>query len=160
MVEESYPMTIEGKQRLEAELEDLKVNRRPEVVSRIKIARSYGDLSENSEYEAAKDEQAFVEGQIAKLEKMIRYAEIINPDELDSDEVSIGRKVTFVELPDGDEEAYTIVGKAEVDPLSGKISNESPIAQALIGKKVGDQVSFETPGGELALKITAVEKAE
>ncbi|MDK7049776.1 transcription elongation factor GreA [Aerococcus sanguinicola] len=160
MVEESYPMTIEGKQRLEAELEDLKVNRRPEVVSRIKIARSYGDLSENSEYEAAKDEQAFVEGQIAKLEKMIRYAEIINPDELDSDEVSIGRKVTFVELPDGDEEAYTIVGKAEADPLSGKISNESPIAQALIGKKVGDQVSFETPGGELALKITAVEKAE
>ena len=160
MVEESYPMTIEGKQRLEAELEDLKVNKRPEVVSRIKIARSYGDLSENSEYEAAKDEQAFVEGQIAKLEKMIRYAEIINPDELDSDEVSIGRKVTFVELPDGDEEAYTIVGKAEADPLSGKISNESPIAQALIGKKVGDQVSFETPGGELALKITAVEKAE
>ena len=160
MVEESYPMTIEGKQRLEAELEDLKVNRRPEVVSRIKIARSYGDLSENSEYEAAKDEQAFVEGQIAKLEKMIRYAESINPDELDSDEVSIGRKVTFVELPDGDEEAYTIVGKAEADPLSGKISNESPIAQALIGKKVGDQVSFETPGGELALKITAVEKAE
>ncbi|AMB93393.1 transcription elongation factor GreA [Aerococcus sanguinicola] len=160
MVEESYPMTIEGKQRLEAELEDLKVNRRPEVVNRIKIARSYGDLSENSEYEAAKDEQAFVEGQIAKLEKMIRYAEIINPDELDSDEVSIGRKVTFVELPDGDEEAYTIVGKAEADPLSGKISNESPIAQALIGKKVGDQVSFETPGGELALKITAVEKAE
>ena len=160
MVEESYPMTIEGKQRLEAELEDLKVNRRPEVVSRIKIARSYGDLSENSEYEAAKDEQAFVEGQIAKLEKMIRYAEIINPDELDSDEVSIGRKVTFVELPDGDEEAYTIVGKAEADPLSGKISNESPIAQALIGKKVGDQVSFETPGGELALKITAVENAE
>ncbi|WP_195866593.1 transcription elongation factor GreA [Aerococcus sanguinicola] len=160
MVEESYPMTIEGKQRLKAELEDLKVNRRPEVVNRIKIARSYGDLSENSEYEAAKDEQAFVEGQIAKLEKMIRYAEIINPDELDSDEVSIGRKVTFVELPDGDEEAYTIVGKAEADPLSGKISNESPIAQALIGKKVGDQVSFETPGGELALKITAVEKAE
>ncbi|MDK6234310.1 transcription elongation factor GreA [Aerococcus sanguinicola] len=160
MVEESYPMTIEGKQRLEAELEDLKVNKRPEVVSRIKIARSYGDLSENSEYEAAKDEQAFVEGQIAKLEKMIRYAEIINPDELDSDEVSIGRKVTFVELPDGDEEAYTIVGKAEADPLSGKISNESPIAQALIGKKVGDQVSFETPGGELALKITAVENAE
>lgn len=160
MVEESYPMTIEGKQRLEAELEDLKVNKRPEVVSRIKIARSYGDLSENSEYEAAKDEQAFVEGQIAKLEKMIRYAEIINPDELDSDEVSIGRKVTFVELPDGDEEAYTIVGKAEADPLSGKISNESPIAQALIGKKVGDQASFETPGGELALKITAVENAE
>ncbi|KAA9301685.1 MULTISPECIES: transcription elongation factor GreA [Aerococcus] len=160
MVEESYPMTIEGKERLEAELEDLKVNKRPEVVSRIKIARSYGDLSENSEYEAAKDEQAFVEGQIAKLEKMIRYAEIINPDELASDEVSIGRKVSFVELPDGDEEAYTIVGKAEADPLSGKISNESPIAQALIGKKVGDQVSFETPGGELALKITAVEKAE
>lgn len=124
MVEESYPMTIEGKERLEAELEDLKVNKRPEVVSRIKIARSYGDLSENSEYEAAKDEQAFVEGQIAKLEKMIRYAEIINPDELASDEVSIGRKVSFVELPDGDEEAYTIVGKAEADPLSGKISNE------------------------------------
>ncbi|MDD7758362.1 transcription elongation factor GreA [Aerococcus suis] len=159
MTEEVYPMTQEGLEKIEKELDELKVVKRKEIVERIKIARSYGDLSENSEYEAAKDEQAFVEGQIAKLEKVIRYAEIINPEDYEADEVSLGRKVTFQELPDGDEEEYSIVGKAEADPLEGKISNESPIAKALIGKREGDEVDITTPGGTMKVKIVKVEEA-
>ena len=156
MTEEVYPMTQEGLEKIEKELDELKVVKRKEIVERIKIARSYGDLSENSEYEAAKDEQAFVEGQIAKLENVIRYAKIINPEDYEADEVSLGRKVTFQELPDGDEEEYSIVGKAEADPLEGKISNESPIAKALIGKREGDEVDITTPGGTMKVKIVKV----
>ena len=155
MVEKVYPMTLEGKEKLEQELEELKTIKRKE--ERIKIARSFGDLSENSEYESAKDEQAFVEGRITTLENMIRFAEIIDNDGVDQDEVSIGKTVTFQELPDGEEEEYTIVGSAEADPFSGKISNDSPIAQALIGKQLGDQVIIATPGGDMTVKITKVE---
>ena len=104
MVEKVYPMTLEGKEKLEQELEELKTIKRKEIVERIKIARSFGDLSENSEYESAKDEQAFVEGRITTLENMIRFAEIIDNDGVDQDEVSIGKTVTFQELPDGEEE--------------------------------------------------------
>lgn len=158
MVEKVYPMTLEGKEKLEQELEELKTIKRKEIVERIKIARSFGgDLSENSEYESAKDEQAFVEGRITTLENMIRFAEIIDNDGVDQDEVSIGKTVTFQELPDGEEEEYTIVGSAEADPFSGKISNDSPIAQALIGKQLGDQVIIATPGGDMTVKITKVE---
>ena len=96
MIEKVYPMTLEGKQKLEEELEDLKINKRKEIVERIKIARSYGDLSENSEYESAKDEQAFVEGRISSLENMIRFAEIIDDKNVEADIVSLGRTVTFV----------------------------------------------------------------
>ncbi|WP_373718058.1 transcription elongation factor GreA, partial [Jeotgalibaca porci] len=117
MIEKVYPMTLEGKQKLEEELEDLKINKRKEIVERIKIARSYGDLSENSEYESAKDEQAFVEGRISTLEKMIRLAEIIDDKNVEADIVSLGRTVTFVELPDEEEESYSIVGSAEANPL-------------------------------------------
>ncbi|MFN0602658.1 transcription elongation factor GreA [Facklamia hominis] len=158
MVEKTFPMTQEGKEKLEQELEDLKVNKRAEIIERIKIARSFGDLSENSEYESAKDEQAFVEGRISTLENMIRFAEIINDQDYADDEVTLGRKVTFKELPDGDEEAYTIVGSAEADPMSFKISNDSPMAQALIGKKVGETVTIETPGGAFDVEILKVEK--
>ena len=157
MVEKVYPMTLEGKEKLEQELEELKTIKRKEIVERIKIARSFGDLSENSEYESAKDEQAFVEGRITTLENMIRFAEIIDNDGVDQDEVSIGKTVTFQELPDGEEEEYTIVGSAEADPFSGKISNDSSIAQALIGKQLGDQVIIATPGGDMTVKITKVE---
>lgn len=157
MVEKVYPMTLEGKEKLEQELEELKTIKRKEIVERIKIARSFRDLSENSEYESAKDEQAFVEGRITTLENMIRFAEIIDNDGVDQDEVSIGKTVTFQELPDGEEEEYTIVGSAEADPFSGKISNDSPIAQALIGKQLGDQVIIATPGGDMTVKITKVE---
>lgn len=158
MVEKTYPMTLEGKHKLEQELEELKTVKRGEIIERIKIARSFGDLSENSEYESAKDEQAFVEGRISTLENMIRFAQIIDNENVDSDEISIGKTVTFVELPDEEEEEYTIVGKAEADPLTGKISNDSPIAQALIGKSVGDIVTIATPGGNKEVKIVDVKQ--
>lgn len=159
MVEKVYPMTLEGKEKLEKELEELKTVKRGEIIERIKIARGFGDLSENSEYESAKDEQAFVEGRITTIENMIRFAQIIDNDGVDADEVSIGKTVTFIELPDGEEEEYTIVGSAEADPFSGKISNDSPIAQALIGKRKNDEVTIATPGGDMLVKIVKVEQA-
>jgi len=155
-IEKVFPMTQAGKEKLEHELEQLKTVKRKEVVERIKIARSFGDLSENSEYDSAKEEQAFVEGRITTLENMIRNAKIIKEDELSTDAVSLGRTVTFVELPDGDEESYTVVGSAEADPFEGKISNDSPIAKSLMGKKVGDEVTVQTPGGEMNVRITSI----
>lgn len=155
-VEKTYPMTQAGKEKLEQELEYLKTVRRKEVVERIKIARSFGDLSENSEYDAAKDEQAFVEGRVTQLENMIRNAVIIEENMENSSTVTLGKSVTFVELPDGDEETYTIVGSAEADPFEGKISNDSPIARNLIGKQVGDEVSVQTPGGDMRVRIVSI----
>lgn len=151
-------MTEEGKQKLEKELDYLKTERRKEVVERIKIARSFGDLSENSEYDAAKDEQAFVEARIQTLEKMIRNAVIIKDDDAGKDPnvVSIGKSVTFIELPDGDEETYMIVGSAEADPFEGKISNDSPMAKSLLGRTIGDEVGVQTPGGEMQVRIVKV----
>lgn len=154
--EKVFPMTQAGKEKLEQELEQLKTVKRKEVVERIKIARSFGDLSENSEYDSAKEEQAFVEGRITTLENMIRNAKIIAEADISGDSVSLGRSVTFIELPDGEEETYTIVGSAEADPFEGKISNDSPIAKSLMGKKVGDEVSVQTPGGEMHVKITSI----
>jgi transcription elongation factor GreA len=155
-IEKVFPMTQAGKDKLIQEIEHLKSVKRKEVVERIKIARSFGDLSENSEYDSAKEEQAFVEGRITTLENMIRNAKIIEEGDMVSDSVTLGRSVTFVELPDGDEETYTIVGSAEADPLEGKISNDSPIAKSLLGKKVGDQVSVQTPGGEMNVRIVSI----
>jgi transcription elongation factor GreA len=155
-IEKVFPMTQAGKDKLVQELEHLKSVKRKEVVERIKIARSFGDLSENSEYDSAKEEQAFVEGRITTLENMIRNAKIIKEDEMASDSVALGRSVTFVELPDGDEETYTIVGSAEADPFEGKISNDSPIAKSLLGKKVGDQVTVQTPGGDMSVRIVSI----
>lgn len=156
MADKIYPMTEDGKAKLEEELEYLKTVRRGEIVERIKIARGFGDLSENSEYESAKDEQAFVEGRISTIETMIRFAQIIDNGNVAADEVSIGKKVTFVEVPGTEQEEYHIVGSAEADPFSGRISNESPIAQALIGKHVGEQVTIATPGGDMIVKILNV----
>ncbi|AIE60834.1 transcription elongation factor GreA [Bacillus methanolicus] len=156
MAEKVFPMTKAGKEKLEQELEHLKTVKRKEVVERIKIARSFGDLSENSEYDSAKEEQAFVEGRITTLENMIRNAKIIEEDEMASDTVTLGRSVTFVELPDGDEETYTIVGSAEADPFEGKISNDSPIAKSLLGRKVGEEVTVQTPGGEMNVRIISI----
>ncbi|TWT11244.1 transcription elongation factor GreA [Streptococcus sp. sy004] len=158
MAEKTYQMTLAEKEQLEKELEELKLVRRPEVVERIKIARSYGDLSENSEYDAAKDEQAFVEDQISTLETKIRYAEIIDSDAVAKDEVAIGRTVVVKQLDSGKEVTYSIVGAASADIFSGKISNESPVAQALIGKKVGDVTKIEAPGGAYQLEIVSVIK--
>lgn len=158
MAEKTYPMTLAEKEQLEKELEELKLVRRPEVVERIKIARSYGDLSENSEYDAAKDEQAFVEGQIQIIETKIRYAEIIDSDAVAKDEVAIGKTVTVEEIGSTDKDIYHIVGAAGADIFSGRISNESPIAQALIGKKTGDIVTIESPAGNYEVRIISVEK--
>ncbi|WP_269412126.1 transcription elongation factor GreA [Lentibacillus daqui] len=155
--EKSYYMTKEGKKKLEDELHYLKTDRRQEVVERIKVARGFGDLSENSEYDAAKDEQAFVESRITQVEKMIRNAVIIENDNEDPNIVSLGKSVTFTELPDGEEETYKIVGSAEADPFEGKISNDSPIAKSLLGHEVGEEVTVATPGGDMQVKITKVE---
>lgn len=149
-------MTAAGKQKLADELEFLKTVKRKEVVERIKIARSFGDLSENSEYDSAKEDQAFVEGRISTLESMIRNAVIIAEDEQNNDIVSLGKTVSFIEVPDGEEETYTIVGSAEADPMEGLISNDSPIAKSLIGRSVGDQVKVLTPGGEMDVKIVSI----
>ncbi len=158
MADKSYPMTAEGKKKLEEELEDLKKVKRPEVINRIKIARGFGDLSENSEYSAAKDEQSVVESRISQVIEMLQYADVVDTNDIAHDEVSIGKKVT-VQEDDDDPEVYTIVGSAESDPDNGKISNDSPIAQALIGKRVGDDVTVQTPAGSYTLTIKAVDVA-
>ncbi|MFC4738213.1 transcription elongation factor GreA [Bacillus daqingensis] len=155
MTEEKHYMTEEGKEKLEKELELLKTERRKEVVERIKVARSFGDLSENSEYDSAKEEQAFVEGRIQQLESMIRNAEIIEED-TNTSSVQVGKTVKFKELPDGDEEEYTIVGRAEADPLEGKISNDSPMAKSLFGREIGEQVIVSTPGGDMKVEIIEI----
>jgi transcription elongation factor GreA len=156
ITEKKFPMTVLGKQKLEEELEFLKTVKRKEIVERIKIARSYGDLSENSEYDSAKEDQGFLEGKISTLESMIRNSVIITEDELNTDEVRLGKTVTFKELPDGDEETYTIVGSAEANPIEGLISNDSPIAKALIGRRKDDEVKISTPGGEMLVVILKI----
>lgn len=150
-------MTAEGKEKLEQELENLKLKKRPEIIERIKIARGFGDLSENSEYSSAKDEQSVVESRISEIKTMLQYAEVVDVNDVDINEVSVGKKVTFQE-DDDEPETYQIVGSAESDPLAGKISNDSPIAQSLLGRKVGDNVTIETPDGAFDVKIIKVEK--
>lgn len=153
--EKTFPMTLEGKEKLEVELEELRTTKRAEIIERIKIAHSFGDLSENSEYEAAKNEQSMLEGRIKEVENMLNHAEIIDNGSIAADEVAIGKTVVFQE-DDDEPETYQIVGAAEADPFAGKISNESPIAQSLVGHKVGETVSVETPGGEMQVKIIEV----
>lgn len=154
--EKQFPMTAAGKQKLEDELDFLKTIKRKEVVERIKIARDFGDLSENAEYDSAKEDQAFVEGRISTLESMIRNAVIINENESNKDIVRLGTTVTFIEVPDGDKESYTIVGSAEADPMEGRISNDSPIAKSMIGRTIGENVKVLTPGGEMEIKILSI----
>lgn len=157
--EKTYPMTADGKVKLEKELDDLKMNKRPEVIKRIQIARSFGDLSENSEYESAKNEQSMLESRITTVEHMLQYADVVDDEKMDENEVNVGKKVTFKELPDEEPETYTIVGAAEADPMSGKISNDSPIAKGLLGHKVDEEVSIEIPAGDMKVKILKVESA-
>ena len=156
MDEKEIFLTAEGLKKLELELEELKTVKRKEIAEKIKIARDFGDLSENSEYDAAKDEQSAVEHRIAQIEEMLKYAQVIDAGSVDPNEVSIGKTVTFTEIGTDDSEMYTIVGSDESDPLSGKISNDSPIAKALLGKKKGDVVSINTPGGLFEVTIDEV----
>ncbi|TPR35859.1 transcription elongation factor GreA [Apilactobacillus micheneri] len=154
--DKTYPMTLEGKKKLEDELEDLRLNQRPKIIERIKIARSYGDLSENSEYESAKNEQSMLESRITTVEHMLQYSQVVDNEDVDKDLVNVGKTVTFKELPDEDPETYQIVGAAEADPISGKISNDSPIAKGLLGHKTNEEVTIEIPAGDMQVKIIEV----
>lgn len=152
-------LTQDGLKKYEEELETLKSVKRREVAERIKIAIGYGDISENSEYEDAKNEQAFIEGRIITLEKMLRNARIINNDEIDTNTVSVGSTVTVEDLEYGDSIDYTIVGRAEADPDANKISNESPVGKAILGKQKGTIVEVNVPGGlTLQYKIVDIKK--
>ncbi|MCG1008889.1 transcription elongation factor GreA [Salinicoccus sp. ID82-1] len=156
-MQKEFPMTQSGYEQLQEELEQLRTVKRPEVVEKIKVARSFGDLSENSEYDAAKDEQGFVEQEITKIEDMLRHAKIIE-DSNDNNSVQIGKTVTFKELPDGDQETYQIVGSAEADPFEGKISNESPIAKSLLGARLNDSVNVPLPNGnDMKVEIVSID---
>lgn len=158
MSEKEVILTQEGLKKLEEELENLKSVKRREVAERIKVAIGYGDISENSEYEDAKNEQAFIEGRIITLEKMLRNARIINNDEVDTETVSIGSTVTLQDLEMGDTVEYTIVGTAESDPFNNKISNESPVGKAILGKKKGAIVDVNVPAGIIQYKIIDIKK--
>ncbi len=147
-------VTEEGLEEIKKELEELKLVKRPEVISALKDARAQGDLSENAEYDAARTEQAVVESRIKELEVMLERAVVI--EKVNTDVVSIGTKVTIEYVDDEDQEEYSIVGSQEADPFSNKISNESPIAKAILGLKVGDVVSVESPNGKYDVKILAI----
>ena len=147
-------LTQEGLDELRKELDELIQVRRPEVITALKDARAQGDLSENAEYDAARTEQAIVESRIKELEAMLERAVIIT--KVDTDVVSIGTKVTLEYVDEEEEEEYSIVGSSEADPFTNKISNESPIAKAIMGLKVGSVVSVESPNGKYDVKILAI----
>lgn len=155
--EKKIILTSEGLKSLEEELENLKVVRRKEVAAKIKEARAQGDLSENAEYDAAKEEQAEIEARIATIEKMFRNVEIIDEDELNTGKVNLGNKVTVLDEEFNEELTYTIVGPAEADPANMKISNESPLGMALMGRSVGDVVENNAPDGILTFKILDIQ---
>ena len=147
-------LTEKGLDEIKKELDFLKLEKRPEIILALKEARAQGDLSENSEYDAARNEQALVESKIAELEKMVENAVVIK--EVDTDKVSIGTSVKIEYVDDGETESYMVVGSKEADPFENKISNESPIAQAIMGKKVGDVVSVASPNGQYSVKILGI----
>ncbi len=158
MAEKKVILTYEGLKKMEEELENLKTVRRKEVAEKIKEARGQGDLSENAEYDAAKEEQAEIESRIVVLEKMLRNAEVIDDDEVNSDVISVGSIVKLYDFEFEEEVEYSIVGSAEADPMNGKISNESPVGLGLIGHKSGEIVMIETPSGELKFRIDEIKK--
>lgn len=153
-----YKFTEEGLKKHQAELEDLKTNGRADIAERIKIARGYGDLSENSEYDDAKNEQAKIEARIVELEAMLKNYEIISDDDLKLDTVALGVKATILDTELDEEFTYAIVGSAEADPLNDKISDESPVGKALIGHAVGDSVEVDFSGATVVYKILKIEK--
>jgi len=152
-------LTNKGKEKIEAELEQLKTVRRKEIAGRIKQAIEFGDISENSEYDEAKNEQAQIEERIMKLENILKKAVIIDEDDISTEMVSVGSKVHLRENGDENEVSYTIVGSAEADPYEAKISNESPVGRALLGKKVGDKVEVQIPDGVTLYEVMKIEKA-
>ena len=158
MAEKQVVMTYQGLKKLEEELENLKTVRRAEISEKIKIARGFGDLSENAEYDEAKKEQAEVEVRIASLEKMLSNAKVIDDDDVSTDQVTVGSKVKVKDVDFGDVEEYSVVGSTEASPNENKISDESPIGKALINAKIGDIVTVEAPNGEYQIEILEISK--
>ena len=158
MAEKETILTAEGLKKLEVRLEELRSVKRLEVAERIKQAISYGDISENSEYEDAKNEQAFVEGEIISLEKMIRTAKVIDDSNIDTEVVNFGSTVEIYDEEFAEVLTYTLVGSAEADPVKNKISNESPVGAAIVGKRVGDIVEVHVPAGILKYKILTIRR--
>ncbi|HEY8363345.1 MAG TPA: transcription elongation factor GreA [Tissierellaceae bacterium] len=156
MADKDVFLTEDGLKRLENELEELKTVKRKEIAEKIKQALSFGDISENSEYDEAKNEQAQLEDRINKLESMLRNAKIIDKEEITTDKVSIGSRVLVKDLEFDEEMEYTIVGSAEADPYNGKISNESPVGKALLGRKSGDIVDVIVPDGVIKYQIISI----
>ena len=156
MTEKKVMLTYEGLTNLEQELQQLKTVSRKEVAERIKEARAQGDLSENAEYDSAKEEQAEIEARIAHLEKLLRNAEVIDEEDVDKTIVSIGCKVTVYDSEFDEEIKFSIVGTAEAAPTKGKISNESPLGEALLRKAIGDTVEVAAPSGTLKYKILQI----
>ena len=152
-------LTYEGLQRLEEELQELKVVKRREIAQKIKEAREQGDLSENAEYDAAKDEQRDIEARIEEIEIILKNAEVVVEDEVDLDKISVGCKVRILDMEYDEELEYKIVGSTEANSLKGKISNESPLGIALLGSRVGDEVKVEAPVGELTYKVLEIQKS-
>ena len=158
MADKEVILTLEGLNKLEKELEYLKTVRRREVAERIKQALEFGDITENSEYEDAKNEQGFIEGRILAIEKMLRNVKIIDDQEVTLNEVGLGSKVTLLDVETGEQLVYSIVGSAEADPSNSRISNESPVGKALLGRKVGDEIEVNVPVGVLRYRIEAINK--
>ena len=155
-MEKDVILTPEGYEKLVDELEHLRVDRRQEVAERIREAREFGDISENSEYDDAKNEQAMLEARIAQLEERLRAARVIDASEVSTETVSLGSRVHLDDLDHGDSLDYTIVGSAEADPAEGKLSNESPVGRALMGRRKGDQIEVAVPQGTIKLKIVQI----
>ena len=153
-------LTYEGLKKYEEELEDLKVNKRRENAEKLKKARAQGDLSENAEYDAAKDEQRDIQARIEELEKILKNAEVVDEDEVDLEKINIGCRVRIFDVSYNEELEYKIVGSTEANSLKGKISNESPVGRALIGAKVGDVVDVETPGGMAQYKVLEIQRSQ
>lgn len=158
MENKSYKLTQSGLDKLKIELNQLKVEERMKIAEKIKQALSFGDLSENSEYDEAKNEQAIVETRINELENMIKNSEIIDEDSITGEEVITGVKVIIKDLSDSSEEQYQIVGTQEANPMQMMISDESPLGRALIGKKAGNKVEIDAPGGKMKFKILKIIK--
>lgn len=156
MPDEEMILTKEGLEKLQAELDDLKYVKRKELAARIKLAISYGDLKENSEYHSAKDDQAFMETRILVLEKMLRNARVVGDGEFDQSSVHVGAVVVLNDIEFGDKIEYRIVGPAEADVTDGKISYESPLGKELIGKRAGDIVSVEAPVGIVKYELLEI----
>ena len=152
-------LTAEGYERLKSEIEYLSNEKRREVADRIRIAREFGDIAENSEYDDAKNEQALLESRIARLKEQLRAARVIDTTDIPKDVVSIGSKVKVKYVDDGETDEYEIVGSAEADPANNRLSNESPVGQAVLGHKKGDVVEVAAPAGSIKLQIMSIKAA-